>query len=41
MNGVQAIYFIFVLMIALERTVTHYKKFMDFLESESLYEKHL
>ncbi|QWU45264.1 hypothetical protein [Bacillus sp. NP247] len=41
MNGVQAIYFIFVLMIALERTVTHYKEFMDFLESESLYEKHL
>ncbi|WP_259415805.1 hypothetical protein [Bacillus toyonensis] len=39
MNGIQAIYFIFVLMIALERTVTHYKKFIDFLESESLYEK--
>ncbi|EEL61374.1 hypothetical protein bcere0025_59210 [Bacillus cereus F65185] len=39
MNGIQAIYFIFVLMIALERTVTHYKKFIDFLESENLYEK--
>lgn len=38
MNGIQAIYFIFVLMIALERTVTHYKKFIDFLESENLYE---
>lgn len=40
MNGIQAIYFIFVLMIALERTVTHYKKFIDFLECENLYEKY-
>ena len=41
MNGIQAVYFIFVLMVALERTVTHYKKLIDFLESESLYEKQL
>jgi len=39
MNGSQAIYFIFALMIALERTITHYKNFMVFLQNENLYEE--
>ncbi|AAY60326.1 hypothetical protein I6G76_00205 (plasmid) [Bacillus cereus] len=39
MNGSQAIYFIFALMIALERTVTHYKNFIVFLQNENLYEE--
>lgn len=36
-NGIQSFYFIFVLMVALERTVVHYTNFIDFLKAEKLY----
>ncbi|PEQ56896.1 hypothetical protein CN470_29375 [Bacillus cereus] len=37
LNGMQALYFTFVLMISLERVVTHYKKLVDFLDEYNMY----
>ncbi|MGF9814386.1 hypothetical protein [Bacillus toyonensis] len=39
LNGMQALYFTFVLMISLERVVTHYKKLVDFLDDHNMYDE--